>query len=165
MTKPLLFLALAAALALTGPAGAQGTDVRFGGLKADTTLPVELKADSLTVDQASGQAVFAGNVVVSQGEMKLSADKVVVQYVQGSTQKIDSLDATGNVTLVSGPDAAEAKQAIYDVASGNVTLIGDVLLPQGQNVMSGEHMVVNLADGTAQMQGRIRSVLQPAGQN
>lgn len=97
--------------------------------------------------------------------MKLSADKVVVQYVQGSTQKIDSLDATGNVTLVSGPDAAEAKQAIYDVASGNVTLIGDVLLTQGQNVMSGEHMVVNLADGTAQMQGRIRSVLQPAGQN
>ena len=28
-----------------------------------------------------------------------------------------------------------------------------------------ENMVVNLADGTAQMQGRIRSVLQPAGQN
>ena len=157
--------ALIAALLLGTALPALAQNVAFGGIKADTSAPVELAADNLTVNQTTGKAEFTGNVLIGQGQMKLSADKVVVQYVQGSTQKIDSLDATGNVTLVSGPDAAEAKQAIYDVASGNVTLIGDVLLTQGQNVMSGEHMVVNLADGTAQMQGRIRSVLQPAGQN
>lgn len=155
-------LALMLSLLVAGPALAQ--TVAFGGMKADTSAPVELSADNLTVNQTTGKAEFTGNVLIGQGQMKLSADKVVVQYVQGDTQKIDNLDATGNVTLVNGPDAAEAKQAIYDVASGNVTLIGDVLLTQGQNVMSGERMVVNLSDGTAQMNGRIRSVLQPAGQ-
>lgn len=155
-------LALMLSLLVAGPVLAQ--TVAFGGMKADTSAPVELSADNLTVNQTTGKAEFTGNVLIGQGQMKLSADKVVVQYVQGDTQKIDNLDATGNVTLVNGPDAAEAKQAIYDVASGNVTLIGDVLLTQGQNVMSGERMVVNLSDGTAQMNGRIRSVLQPAGQ-
>lgn len=155
-------LALTISMLAAWPAVAQ--TVAFGGMKADTSAPVELSADNLTVNQTTGKAEFTGNVLIGQGQMKLSADKVVVQYVQGDTQKIDNLDATGNVTLVNGPDAAEAKQAIYDVASGNVTLIGDVLLTQGQNVMSGEHMVVNLSDGTAQMQGRVRSVLQPAGQ-
>ena len=138
--------------------------VAFGGMKADTSAPVEVSADQLSVNQTTGKAEFSGNVLIGQGQMKLSADKVVVQYVQGDTQKIDNLDATGNVTLVNGPDAAEAQQAIYEVASGNITLIGDVLLTQGQNVMSGERMVVNLSDGTAQVNGRVRSVLQPAVQ-
>ena len=138
--------------------------VAFGGMKADTNAPVEVSADQRSVNQTTGKAEFSGNVLIGQGQMKLSADKVVVQYVQGDTQKIDNLDATGNVTLVNGPDAAEAQQAIYEVASGNITLIGDVLLTQGQNVMSGERMVVNLSDGTAQVNGRVRSVLQPAEQ-
>ncbi len=155
-TRLAVLLSLLSALPVTAQT------VAFGGMKADTSAPVELSADNLTVNQTTGKAEFTGNVLIGQGAMKLSADKVVVQYVQGDTQKIDNLDATGNVTLVNGPDAAEARQAIYDVASGNVTLIGEVLLTQGQNVMSGEHMVVNLSDGTAQMNGRVRSVLQPA---
>ena len=155
-------LALTISMLVALPVAAQM--VAFGGIKADTSAPVELSADNLTVNQTTGQAEFTGNVLIGQGQMKLSADKVVVQYVQGDTQTIDNLDATGNVTLVNGPDAAEAQQAIYEVASGNITLIGDVLLTQGQNVMSGERMVVNLEDGTAQMNGRVRSVLQPAEQ-
>jgi len=155
-TRLAVLLSLLSALPVTAQT------VAFGGMKADTSAPVELSADNLTVNQTTGKAEFTGNVLIGQGAMKLSADKVVVQYVQGDTQKIDNLDATGNVTLVNGPDAAEARQAIYDVASGNVTLIGEVLLTQGQNVMSGEHTVVNLSDGTAQMNGRVRSVLQPA---
>ena len=71
--------------------------------------------------------------------------------------------ASGNVTLVSGQDAAEAEAATYDVESGNVTLTGDVVLTQGQNVLTGDTMQVNLESGTAQVQGRVRSVLQPGG--
>ena len=67
------------------------------------------------------------------------------------------------MTLVSGQDAAEAEAATYDVESGNVTLTGDVVLTQGQNVLTGDTMQVNLESGTAQVQGRVRSVLQPGG--
>ena len=143
------------------PASAQ--NVAFGGIKADTSAPVELAADSLQVNQSDGTAVFNGNVVIGQGEMRLSADKVTVIYADGDQQKIDRLQATGNVTLVNGPDAAEAAEADYDVASGNIALSGDVVLTQGQNVLRGDRMTVNLSEGSAQVDGRVRSVLQPGG--
>ncbi|MFV0302219.1 MAG: LptA/OstA family protein [Paracoccus sp. (in: a-proteobacteria)] len=143
------------------PAGAQ--NVAFGGIKADTSLPVELSAENLSVNQASGEAVFTGNVVIAQGEMKLQAPEVTVVYVEGGQQRIKSLRATGGVVLVSGTDAAEAAEAVYDVATGVVDLVGDVVLTQGQNVLTGDKMKVRLADGTAEVQGRVRSVLQPEG--
>lgn len=143
------------------PLGALAQSVAFGGMNADRNAPVEVTADNLSVDQASGRAEFTGSVVIAQGQMRLAADGVTVQYAPNDRTRIDSLLANGNVTLVSGPDAAESAQASYDVTSGLVTLTGDVLLTQGQNVMAGEKLDVDLNRGTAQMSGRVRTVLQP----
>ena len=157
MLRPLL-IALAV---LAAPASAQ--NITFGGMKADVSAPVEVASDNLTVNQTDGSALFEGNVVIGQGEMRLSADQVTVQYAEGGQSRIQSLTATGNVTLVSGPDAAEAQKAVYDVEGGNVVLTGDVLLSQGQNVLSGDKVTVDLATGAAQVNGRVRSVLQRGG--
>lgn len=157
MLRPLLTVLILA----SSPAVAQ--DVAFGGMRADTSAPVEVAADNLSVNQGDGSAVFTGNVVIGQGDMRLSADSVTVVYAQGGQSRIRSLEASGNVTLVSGPDAAEAQAATYDVETGNVTLTGDVVLTQGQNVLTGDTMQVNLGSGTAQVQGRVRSILQPGG--
>lgn len=161
LTMPAMLAALSLTVALPAPAAAQ--TVAFGGITADVTAPVEIAADSLQVDQSTGEAVFSGNVVIGQGEMRLSAEQVTVIYAPDTNQKISRLHATGQVTLVNGPDAAEAQDAVYDVASGNVTLTGDVMLTQGQSVLSGEKMDVNLSTGTASVSGRVRSVLQPGG--
>lgn len=141
------------------PAAAQ--NVAFGGMRADTSAPVEVAADNLSVNQADGSAVFIGNVVIGQGEMRLAADEVTVIYAEGEQSRIQSLRATGKVTLVSGQDAAEAAAADYDVASGRVTLTGDVVLTQGANVLTSDRMEVDLGEGSAQVQGRVRSILQP----
>jgi len=146
---------------LAQPALAQTT--AFGGMTADIKAPVEVSADALSVNQADGSATFTGNVVIAQGDMRLGADSVTVVYAEGGQQRISRLTAKGDVTLVSGGDAAEAQQADYDVTAGRVTLTGDVMLTQGENLLAGESMVVNLADGTAQVQGRVRSVIQPGG--
>ena len=135
----------------------------FGNAQ-DTKLPVEITAQQLSVDQKSGKATFSGKVLVGQGAMRLSADSVTVTYAAGGQQRISALLAEGNVTMVSGPDAAEARAATYDVESGDVVLTGNVLLTQGGNVLAGEKVTVDLATGTANASGRVRSVLQPGGQ-
>lgn len=149
------------AVLIAGPVAAQ--TVAFGGIKADTKAPVEIAADNLRVDQSTGQATMTGNVVIGQGEMRLSADSVTVTYAGESQQKIKSLHATGQVTLVNGPDAAEAQDAVYHVENGTVTLTGNVIMTQGQNVLSGEKMDIDLATGSANVSGRVRTVLQPGG--
>jgi len=144
-----------------GSAGAfaQGAKVAFGTFKADPTLPVEVTADTLDVNQADGSAEFNGNVLVGQGEMRLSAQKVLVIYNQeaGGIQK---LVATGDVVLVNGPDAAEADRAVYTIDSGVIVMTGNVLLTQGQNALTSDKMTVNLTDGTANMAGRVKTILK-----
>jgi lipopolysaccharide export system protein LptA len=153
------------ALAAAG-AAAQSTDVAFGGLRHDSTLPVEVTAERLTIDQTDGTAVFSGNVVVGQGEMRLAAAEVRVRYATAgggdATGRIQELIATGGVTLVSGAEAAEAREAVYTVATGVIVLTGEVVLTQGRNALSGDRLTVDLNAGTGVMEGRVRTVFQPA---
>jgi lipopolysaccharide export system protein LptA len=123
---------------------------------------VEVTADALDVDQDGGSAVFTGNVVIGQGEMRLSAARVVVTYSQNQ-QGIERMEATGNVTLVSGPDAAEAQRADYNIDDGVIVMTGDVLLTRGQSALTSERMVVDLDTGEARMTGRVRTILQTGG--
>lgn len=148
-------------LTLLAPVPAMAQNVAFGGVRADTSAPVEVASDSLSVNQADGRATFTGNVVIGQGDMRLGADGVTVEYADGDQSQIRSLHAKGNVTLVSGKDAAEAQEAVYQVQTGQVTLTGAVVLTQGDNVLTGDRMVVDLKTGSAQVDGRVRSVLQP----
>ena len=152
---------LALLVTLTAALPVVSQTVPFGGTPADTNAPVEVSADNMVVNQASGQAELTGKVLIAQGDMRLAADKVVVNYDSQDRSRISSLDATGNVTLVQAGDAAESEHAVYEVATGLVTLTGDVLVTQGENVMSGDKIVVNLTDNTAQATGRVRTILQP----
>lgn len=146
-------------LGLITPLYAQGTQVAFGALKQDTSAPVEVSADELNVDQETGAAIFTGNVVIGQGEMRLSAPRVLVVY-RDDQAGIERMEATGGVTLVSGDDAAESQRADYSIDTGLIVMTGDVLLAQGQSAISSDRMTVNLDDGTARMQGSVKTILQ-----
>ena len=162
MSRLRVFSPMVLSLVLTvAPALAQSTGF---GRAQDTKLPVEVTAEQLSVDQKTGKATFSGKVLIGQGQMRLAADRVTVTYAQGNQSRISALHAEGNVTMVSGEDAAEARAADYDVESGNVILTGDVLLTQGGNVLAGEKVTVDLETGTANASGRVRSVLQPGGE-
>lgn len=154
-------LALALALALSLPAAAQ--TVGFGAMRADPGAPIEMTADALRVNQATGEAVFTGNVRIGQGGMRLSAETVTVVYAEGGQNRIRSLNASGKVTLVSGEDAAEAAEAVYDVEGGTILLTGDAIVTRGDSVLAGDRIEVDLDDGTASVSGRVRTVLQPGG--
>src|SRR6056297_1297026 len=126
---------------------AQGADVSFGGLRQDTSEPVEIAADRLEIDQDSGAATFSGNVVIGQGEMRLTGARVDVTYSTGEAGEIERLHATGGVTFLSGEEAAEAREAIYTIADGALVMTGDVLLTQGRNTIAGDRLSVDLEAG------------------
>lgn len=147
--------------ALPPKAEAQGATVSFGGLKSDTSQPVEVTSDELAVNQTDGTAVFTGNVVVIQGDMRLAAESVRVEYARDDKTKVERIIASGGVTLVSATEAAEGKEAVYTVGTGEVVMTGDVLLTQNGGTIAGQKLVVDLDTGTGRMDGRVKTVLQP----
>ena len=156
-------LLLAAGVAvLSGQVQAQGAKIAFGDLTQDTSLPVEVASETFSVNNADGTAVFSGNVVVTQGEMKLSAAEVRVQYSADQTS-VEQLIASGGVTISNLGDAAEAREAVYTIASGVIVLTGDVLLAQGPSAMAGQKLTINLKDGTGVMEGRVTTTFVPGG--
>lgn len=152
-----------ALLSIAAPTHAQGTRLAFGSVQQDSSEPIEVSADQLEVDQNTRVATFTGDVIIVQGEMRLSAPKVVVVYREDKTG-IESLEATGGAMLVSAEDAAEADRADYDVDAGQIVMIGNVLLTQEANALAADRMTVRLDDGTAVMQGRVKTILN-SGEN
>jgi lipopolysaccharide export system protein LptA len=149
----LLAPALLLAAALACPAAAQ---VALGGLSTDPTDPVEVEAEELSVDQATGAATFSGGVTVGQGDLRLQAATVEVLYAEGA---IVRLLASGGVTLATPQEAAEAETADYDLQGRTLTMEGDVLFTQGSSALSAGRMVIDLAAGTARLEGGVRTVL------
>ncbi|MEM0946967.1 MAG: LptA/OstA family protein [Pseudomonadota bacterium] len=144
------------------PALAQGASVAVGTLQQDTSLPVEVTSDDLSIDNTAGVAVFEGNVIVIQGIMRLTAPRIRVEYdtSEEGNNDITEMYATGGVTFVNGPEAAESDEARYLPNTGDLIMTGDVLLTQGPSVMSGEKLTVDLNAGTGVMEGRVRTVFQ-----
>jgi lipopolysaccharide export system protein LptA len=129
----------ATVLVLLASAASAQQKIAFGDLNQDTSLPVQVQADQLAVNNADGSAVFSGNVVVTQGKMKLAAGEVRVAYGAAQTD-IRELVASGGVVVTNLGDAAEAREAVYTIESGVIVLSGDVLLTQGGSAMAGQKL-------------------------
>ena len=158
--------ACAALTMLAAQAAAQETT-----LAADRTLPIEIEADSLEVEQATRLAVFAGNVNALQGQLRLSADKLQVHYSgDGDTQaEISRIDAEGQVFFSTLRETAQGDQGTYDVENGIITLTGAVVLTRGDDIIRGRRVVLDLKTGRSTVDagdeeagdGRVRGLFIP----
>lgn len=150
-------LALTAAVLFATPALSQ--DRAFSGFQHDSSQPVEVTADSLEVRNSDQMAVFQGAVAVRQGPMRLRAETLEVQYQGGGGQgAIERLRATGDVIMSNGRETARAQAVDYHIPSGQIVLIGDVLIVQDGNSISGERVRIDLNAGTANIEGGVSGV-------
>ena len=144
----------------------------------DSSLPIEITADSLEVHQDRRVAVFSGRVQAVQGEMRLRADEVVVHYREGAEGEraeagsISRIDADGRVFFSSPEATAEGQRGVYDVDQSTITLTGSVVLARGDNVIRGGHLVLNLVTGQSTIEAgppgvgtrpRVKSIFVPKG--
>ena len=144
---------------LSGAAQAQTTVTT--GLIADTTQPIEVEADQLSVDQATGVAVFSGNVRVKQGALRVNAPKATLTYNADRTE-IESVHLEGGVILTNGVEVVQGQDAVYTVPTGVVVVTGDVVVTQGPSTIAGPKLTYNLDTGSGLMDGgRVQSVFVP----
>ncbi|MBK1623238.1 LptA/OstA family protein [Afifella marina] len=75
---------------------------------------------------------------------------------------ITRIEAEGGVLVTSENRTATGDRADFEMATDMVTLYGNVVLTEDDNVLRGEKLVVNLKTKQAQMQGgRVQTILAP----
>lgn len=164
LSRRVLCLAIAGLL-MASPGMAQQKGP-FGGFKHDRTAPIEITANALEVKQAEQLAIFSGEVIAGQGTLRLTADRVEVIYDENNsdnseTGAIKNMQAKGNVFISNGAETAQGERAEYDVDAGKITMVGAVVLTQGNNAMSGQTLVINLNTGEGKIEGRVSGIFTP----
>lgn len=155
-----LLLGLAAAAQEDAASAGSGTAVS-SGMKTDTSLPVQVESDTLSVDQESGLAIFTGNVRATQGEVTITAPKGTLYYTEDRSD-IDRIHMEGGVLMTNKTEAVKGQDAVYTVATGQVVVTGDVLITQGKSTIAGQKLTYDLNTGAGLMQGgRVQSVFTP----
>jgi lipopolysaccharide export system protein LptA len=133
---------------------------RAQSFQHDSSLPIEITADLLEVEQRDRIATFTGNVDAVQGDLVLSADKLRVFYTgndqaggaaPGATGSIRRIEADGNVFITSPQETAQGESGVYDVAGDLLTLDGSVVLTRGDNVIRGQQLEIDLASGRSRV--------------
>ena len=134
------------------------------GLRPSNNLPIEVTAQRLEALRDQRQAVFTGNVVARQGDMTLYCQKLVL-YSTETDQKVERLEAFGEVRIVEKDRTGMAERAVYNREEGVLELIGRAELHQGQNKVSGDEITLYLNENRSvvksQDQGRIKAILIP----
>lgn len=137
-----------ALLLAVGQTGAQA----FGG--HDSDAPVNFGADRIELQDRQDRVVLAGNVDISQGDLRLRAARTTMAFTDAGELKIHRIDATGGVTVTRGNQSAQGAVAIYDFDRRIITMAGGVTLRRGGDVLNGGRLVIDLNSGVASVDGR-----------
>lgn len=191
LTSSARFVATASALPILAlvlgmaPALAQSKATsQLSGLKLSGDKPIQIESDKLEVRQAESVAVFTGNVSVVQGPTVLKAGKMTVYYVKDAgaakdaakgaaaagaamtgSANIDHLEVDNKVYIKSDDQVATGDRGTFDMKSEVLVLSGSkVVLSQGDNVLVGCKLTVQMKSGLAQVDacgGRVMMSITP----
>ncbi len=142
--------------------------------QADRSKPVNLEADTVTLDDIRKVSVYEGNVILTQGTILLRADRV--QATQNDAG-LDRVVATGRPVAfrqkLDGQDEfieGFADRVEYRGATGQLELIGQARLRRGSDELRGAQISYNantafykvVGQPNAQTPaGRVRAVIKP----
>jgi lipopolysaccharide export system protein LptA len=183
----LLAAVLGAGAQPAGPAAQGQTTSTMQGMSLESDQPVRIEAATLEVRDKVRQATFSGDVKLTQGDTTLKTKVLVVFYEDtaapkkgaaqaqkaGTTaQQIKRAEAKGDVFITQKDQTASGDNGVFDLKSNTVTLTGKVVVTQGQTVMRGECMVVNLTTGVTKVDsscgkggGRVELLAQPGAKD
>jgi lipopolysaccharide export system protein LptA len=155
------------------------------GFSQNRDQPVHIEATTLEVRDKDKMATFSGDVRVKQGDTTMRCKSLLVFYEQedepgakgkamqaaspgpGGQQKIKRLEARGGVIVTQKDQTATGENGIFEMKSNTVTLVGSVVMTQGQNVLRGERLIVDLTSGVSRVesgkngQGRVEGLFLP----
>lgn len=132
-------------------------------LDSDRQQPLKIVADTAVIDEKDGTALYTGNVVLTQGTLRIAADSLKIRTENG---KVDIVMAEGDPALFSQvpePNQAEviakAKNIDYMVRDQKLLLKRKASIVQGENIFRGEEIVYEIQSQRLQALGQTQDHL------
>lgn len=144
------------------------------GFNLDSDTPIKITANSARLDDTSGTATYTGDVEVTQGETRLTADRVVLYR---NAEGISQMEAEGNPAHYREPSRsgegmtdARALEITWSAEESLVVFDGEAFIEQGPNEFRGYRILYDTLDrvvtaqgnpGSDNGDGRVEMVIQP----
>lgn len=142
-------------------------------LPDDQNQPIQIEADGVEIDDGRHLSTYTGNVEVSQGSMRLWADRVTVNHK--ASRRPNRIIAVGKPVRYrqlmekDGKEVkAKAMRMEYDVGSEEILLVDQAELTQGTDSFSSDRILydrnkaVVKAGASAKGKQRVRISITPS---
>ena len=146
--------------------------------KADRDKPIDLEADTVTVNDAKKTSIYTGNVILTQGTLEIHGDKLIVREDKEGFQHSTS---TGNPTTfkqkMEGKSeymSGSAQRIEYDGRMDKVQLYTKAWVKRGEDIVHGDYISYDANAEYAEVigggqqaatpdtpTGRVKAVIQP----
>jgi lipopolysaccharide transport protein LptA len=144
-------------------AGNPGDNRLTGAFRTDPNAPIDIDAATLDFEDARRYAVFAGSVVAKQGDFVIRAPTLTAHFSSQSAllalptgkgsepagaASLKKIEARGGV-VITGKDGQKVtgEAADFDPAANFATVSGRVVVTQGNNVVEGSKLIMDLTSG------------------
>ena len=144
--------------------------------KADSAQPLQIESDRMSANELTKVATFEGDVVLTKGSIRLTADRIVVkEQEKGSHHAV----ATGNpVRFRQRMDSKEGKASVwvdgeaqrieYDEGTEKVELFDKARVNRDGDEVRGDYILYDqrteyfsVRGGKGSSPGRVRAIIQP----
>lgn len=140
----------------------------------DSDTPIRVNADNARLDDSQGVATYTGDVEMTQGNIRLTADRVVLHR---SDEGVRRIEANGEPARYRQPAVkgegetnAQALNIVWSADDNRVTFEREAMIEQDGNLFRGDIIHydsaerVVTAEGSADQSdgdGRVEMVIQP----
>lgn len=139
-------------------------------LTSDKDQPIQIVADSATIDDLKGTATYQGNVVITQGTIQIEAESVILTYTK--KQDLKKAEILGKPAhFKQRPEKSEedvhakAHRMEYRADENMLYLTEEAGLWQGKDSFVGEQITYDTVRGVIRADkgksGRVMVTIQP----
>ncbi len=126
----------------------------FPRMQADEA-PISVSSNTMTVHGLEDRALFEGNVVITQGDLQIKADRSDLYMTEPAShnrpktsaaekslikggREIARIEVSGHVAVQQGTRHATAEQGVYDRKKDAIVLVGNPEAWEGNHRVSGK---------------------------
>ena len=133
-------------------------------LDADRLQPLKIVADSAVLSDKDGTATYTGNVILTQGTLKIEASRLHIQTKEGKVSKVTAEGKPAEFSQVPAKDQppveASALTIDYQVKAQKLILRRKASIVQGENLFKGEEIVYEIQSQRLKAVGQTKDTPQ-----